>query len=814
MRYLFLLLFITTNVFSQNYHYAVDKASEKVSPDTTAPTSPINLVANNITQNSATLNWTAATDDVGVVVYRVYNNGILLNSTEGPVTSYSLNSLSPNTEYKITVRAVDASSNESTDSNPLVFSTLKINSSENQPEEIAYFDAYLLPVSQKANLQTALDTYGAVRLEAGDYSGTAITMTSNQRLYGHPKTTKTPQITIIAGSTNVHIEQIETDLINFQSGGIISNSTFKSIKWAILKTTNGMLENNTFIDIRCQIDFNCSSSGYLRNNKFYKHQVHGSFPQIIMKGNDSTPSYGNLHVWMNYLTPEGDPTEFDNLDFSTLIGLDSEAWNFRGLGNKAMLYMRNMGDVKITDFGGGNSYSSKKTPAFDIQANNLSFFNKYIVSEGPPSIAQANTNVFYVSGTHDDYTLGSGSNGFDFRAHFNNDNITYRLGQALNTITGQLGLQNNSNIKNTILGPKRTPISRPIFNPLPNPTGTNWANERVGKPDQADYIQNLINTKGIAELPEGIYYIGSTLRIKGDQGIIGSGTGKTVIVGLKDDFPLITADAPETVRFILANLTLQGGSKGLYMPTTTGQVTHCTLKYLVFRNQNYAIHLDKIFGMDNNFFDNVSFVDCNIGFYQDPLRPYNGFDDMAYVDKVFFYKGQFLNCGIAFSMEATRADNLNAWIDCRFDGNGQAASLKGHNYPIFTNCDFTNHTGKVVVEGDPTSYFSCNFNNNNVDNIFNAKGGRFEGCNFTDNATLFSDKEHWIIESYIINSSVKGNLGRITKGMLINSNIMSNPSLSKLMVNIQSPSVLGNFGKTTVLIDDEATPYPQYLVEY
>jgi hypothetical protein len=34
--------------------------------------------------------------------------------------------------------------------------------------------------------------------------------------------------------------------------------------------------------------------------------------------------------------------------------------------------------------------------------------------------------------------------------------------------------------------------------------------ERVGKPDSTAYIQNLINTNGIAELPEGVFYISST----------------------------------------------------------------------------------------------------------------------------------------------------------------------------------------------------------------------------------------------------------------------------------------------------------------
>src|SRR5690606_35606861 len=126
MRYLFLLIFLTTNAFSQNYHYAVDKTSEKAAPDTTAPSSPTNLVADNITQNSATLNWTAATDNVGVVIYRVYNNNDFLQSTGGPVTTFTLTGLTPATNYSLTIRAVDAASNTSQDSNTLIVTTATI----------------------------------------------------------------------------------------------------------------------------------------------------------------------------------------------------------------------------------------------------------------------------------------------------------------------------------------------------------------------------------------------------------------------------------------------------------------------------------------------------------------------------------------------------------------------------------------------------------------------------------------------------------------------------------------------------------------
>src|SRR5690606_37678336 len=157
MKYLFIFLLVSTTVYSQNYHYAVDEAKEKATPDTTAPTSPINLIVSNITQTTATLNWKASTDNVGVVIYRVYNDGTLLNSTENPATSYTLTALSPATDYHIPIRAVDAANNESINSNSQLFTTDELDLSGNQPEEVAYFDCYLLPISQKSQLQQALN---------------------------------------------------------------------------------------------------------------------------------------------------------------------------------------------------------------------------------------------------------------------------------------------------------------------------------------------------------------------------------------------------------------------------------------------------------------------------------------------------------------------------------------------------------------------------------------------------------------------------------------------------------------------------------
>jgi chitodextrinase len=80
-------------------------------PDTQAPSVPTNLVASNVTQNSAGLSWNASSDNVGVTGYNVYLNGNLLGDT--PNTNFNLTGLSPETTYNVGVSALDAAGNES-----------------------------------------------------------------------------------------------------------------------------------------------------------------------------------------------------------------------------------------------------------------------------------------------------------------------------------------------------------------------------------------------------------------------------------------------------------------------------------------------------------------------------------------------------------------------------------------------------------------------------------------------------------------------------------------------------------------------------
>ncbi|GAA4275881.1 hypothetical protein GCM10022259_06050 [Aquimarina mytili] len=89
--------------------------------DTQAPTAPNGLVASNVTQTTADLNWNASTDNVGVTGYDVYQGTNVIATTTN--TSYQVTGLSPNTNYSFSVRAEDAAGNESNASNVVNITT-------------------------------------------------------------------------------------------------------------------------------------------------------------------------------------------------------------------------------------------------------------------------------------------------------------------------------------------------------------------------------------------------------------------------------------------------------------------------------------------------------------------------------------------------------------------------------------------------------------------------------------------------------------------------------------------------------------------
>ena len=89
--------------------------------DTTAPSTPTNLQVTGTTSSSASLSWTASTDNTAVTGYNIYRNGAKVGTTSG--TTYTDSGLSASTTYSYTVSAYDAAGNTSSASSAVSATT-------------------------------------------------------------------------------------------------------------------------------------------------------------------------------------------------------------------------------------------------------------------------------------------------------------------------------------------------------------------------------------------------------------------------------------------------------------------------------------------------------------------------------------------------------------------------------------------------------------------------------------------------------------------------------------------------------------------
>jgi hypothetical protein len=93
-----------------------------VLPDTQSPTTPGNLSVAGTTVTSASLSWSASTDNVGVTGYQIRRNGTLVTTATG--LTYTDSSLTSSTSYSYTVTAIDAAGNVSAAAGPVTGITL------------------------------------------------------------------------------------------------------------------------------------------------------------------------------------------------------------------------------------------------------------------------------------------------------------------------------------------------------------------------------------------------------------------------------------------------------------------------------------------------------------------------------------------------------------------------------------------------------------------------------------------------------------------------------------------------------------------
>jgi Fibronectin type III domain len=91
--------------------------------DSTAPTAPSGLSVTGLGARRLTLTWRRSEDDGGIARYVVRRNGIDLHQVSAGTVTYTVKGLTPVTEYRFTVAAVDEAGNRSRESKPVAVTT-------------------------------------------------------------------------------------------------------------------------------------------------------------------------------------------------------------------------------------------------------------------------------------------------------------------------------------------------------------------------------------------------------------------------------------------------------------------------------------------------------------------------------------------------------------------------------------------------------------------------------------------------------------------------------------------------------------------
>lgn len=202
-----------------------------------APAAPTNLKVSGVTDTSATIKWTAPRNHSSVKGYNVYRGGVLAGSATG--TSFTDNTLTPNTAYTWTVKSYDAAGRQSGASKPVSAATPLIIrgtvewTADTAPGPIlagliVEKDAYLgigAGVVVKLNPGQSATVYGTVNAAGAEGSPVVIT-SSRDKAYG---------------GCGVKRSSDYWCTIDVKAGGIFTGDWMKIVYGSTLATVRGMM---------------------------------------------------------------------------------------------------------------------------------------------------------------------------------------------------------------------------------------------------------------------------------------------------------------------------------------------------------------------------------------------------------------------------------------------------------------------------------------------------------------------------------------------------------------------------------------------
>ena len=179
-----------TLYFRVDYIYANAKELATVRPapsDQTAPTAPSSLSSSNVTASSVQLSWTASTDNVAVVGYRMYRGNLPVGAAAPGTTTFTDPHLQPSTSYSFTVRSLDAAQNFSSASNTVSVTTSSASTDTTAPSVPSGLSGRALgATSIQLNWSASTDTGGSGVASYRLYRGGSLIASPTATTYTDP----------------------------------------------------------------------------------------------------------------------------------------------------------------------------------------------------------------------------------------------------------------------------------------------------------------------------------------------------------------------------------------------------------------------------------------------------------------------------------------------------------------------------------------------------------------------------------------------------------------------------------------------------
>lgn len=710
--------------------------------------------------------------------------------------------------------------------------------------------------ANRNNLQQLLDQYGEIRLDIGaDYSSntttTQLLLRSYQGIYGSNRT-RLPKVYVDNGTQDAVLSDCNCNGgVEFRVGGGGSAET-SGVR--IERTDTGVSINGanvndcTFLGLYPNpVVANTVNGGYFRNNRIIYMVIQGRPAVPRYQGSASRPCYGNTLVYFNGLSAGIDYLEIIGYPEFNVAGMDTESWCYRCAeqtqGNVCASWCPNPGSIttrsnvtfRLMGWSGGQNVSSTPQKLFSIAGDFVMLGAQAGGGLGPsPQITYNNgSNRSALISTPE---WGTADNvGGALRVEVYEGDSNHVVNGA--SVGGLLSSAAQDQFRALFL-PARSGAAweRPSLLPPPDPLGSQWAAGRAAAASNGtaaqdrQYIQGRIDSGGITTIPAKRdssgnvipYYIDGPLYFGDSQGFQGEGMDQTIIVAVNDTIDCIRGRQQldkasgfpgQTTRFYLSDVTFYGGANGIYHePSGAGpsaQFNKCTFSNVCFRYQTSAgVFIDDIFSWDNNYIDHVYFVRCAVGFKQRTSVTPTGGDIKreCYLDKNLFYECQFIECGRGLDWMANRANNLNTFLNCRFERCGTyAGDLRNTVNLMLANTDVIDCGGSPTFRNNNKIHFaSVKFSGGPNSATCVQSGSDLDGCVFErGSSTAMSILPANSTAFFVGCQSADTPMGGLQNGTVINSRFVES--------QFTGVGIKVSGGTATAFVSGTPDPQPLFL---